>query len=143
MQEPNVPADVKIRRWTATLEQFRAFRDDRPKSETWELIDGELAMKPPPSLVHQRIAGNLETMLNARLAVQRPEWQADRGIGVHVPIDDRWDPVPDVTVIDADIELGQIYAERFYVVAEILSPHDRPRTLDSKRDYYRSPLLSG
>jgi Uma2 family endonuclease len=83
-------------------------------------------MMPPPSLVHQRISKNIERLLDARLAIVRPDWAADREIGVLLPADEKYNPEPDVTVIDAAIEIGQIYAERFYFVAEVLSNSDRP-----------------
>jgi Uma2 family endonuclease len=129
-----------------TLEQFHAFRDERPKEEKWELIDGVPMMMPPPSLVHQRISSNAERLLNAALARAKPAWQADRDIGVLLPEDERYNPEPDVTVIDAEIELGQIYAERFYFVAEVLSDANRPeqragadmpQVLAAKIDFYR------
>jgi Uma2 family endonuclease len=121
----------------ATLEQFHAFRDERPKEEKWELIAGVPNMMPPPSLIHQRISRNLETMINARLLADRPQWQADREIGLLLPEDDKYNPEPDVTVIDTDISLGQIYATRFYFVAEVLSGSDKPIVLDLKLAFYQ------
>jgi Uma2 family endonuclease len=135
----------RLPQWT--LEKFHAFRDERPKEEKWELIDGVPMMMPPPSLIHQRISRNLETMLNLRLSEVKPEWQADREIGVLLPADEKFNPEPDVTVIDAAIEFDQIYAERFYFVAEVLSNSDRPErragsdkpiVLAAKLDYYRA-----
>lgn len=129
-----------------SLETFHAFRDERPKSEKWELIDGVPVMMPPPTLIHQRISRNIETMLNAVLAKARPEWQADREIGLLLPKDDRFNPEPDVTVIDTLIAVHQLYAQRFYFVAEVLSPSDRPEmrtggdrpvVLAAKLDYYQ------
>ena len=58
-----MPGDV-ISRIKVSLDTFHAFRDDRPKEEKWELIDGTPTMMPPPTVMHQRIARNLETMLN-------------------------------------------------------------------------------
>ena len=129
-----------------SLEMFHAFRDERPKEEKWELIDGVPMMMPPPTLIHQRISRNLETMLNDRLRVVRPDWMADREIGILLPHDKKFNPEPDVTVIDTDIEIGQIYAERFYFVAEVLSESnrpelvagaDKPMVLAAKLAYYR------
>jgi len=129
-----------------SMEQFHAFRDERPKEEKWELIDGVPMMMPPPTLIHQRIARNLEGLINDRLRSGKPEWQADREIGVLLPDDDRFNPEPDVTVIDAEIGIDQVYAERFYFVAEVLSSSDRPEqragsdkpiVLAAKLDYYR------
>lgn len=109
-----------------TLEAFHAFYGARPAREKWELIDGVAMMMPPPSLVHQRISKNIDTLLTTRLVLVRPDWMADREIGVLVADDDRYNPEPDVTVIDTEIEIGQFYAERFYFVAEVLSDSNRP-----------------
>jgi Uma2 family endonuclease len=122
-----------------TFAHFEAFRDARPQREKWELIDGELVMMPPPSVLHQRIAGNIERLLLDRLEIVRPEWHADREIGVHVPEDDDSSPEPDITMIDRDIAMGQIYAERFYFVVEVLSK-DRPDILAKKRAYYQAHM---
>jgi Uma2 family endonuclease len=119
------------------LRAFHAFRDGRPRREKWELIDGVAIMMAPPSLVHQRICRNLETMLNDRLRNVRPEWAADREIGVLLPADEKYNPEPDVTVIDKTIEMGQLYAQRFYFVAEVLSASDKDWVLTSKLDYYQ------
>ncbi len=119
------------------MRQFHAFRDERPKEEKWELIDGVPMMMRPPTLVHQRIARNLETLLNTHLQGARPEWQADREVGVWLKGDEKYNPEPDVTVIDAAIALGQIYVERFYFVAEILSESDRREVLEAKLAYYQ------
>ena len=107
------------------MEQFHAFREERPKEEKWELIDGVPMMMPPPTLMHQRVAANLDRMLNAHLETVKPDWRADREVGVWLKDDEKYNPEPDVTVIDAAIAIGQIYVERFYFVAEILSESDR------------------
>jgi len=119
------------------MEQFHAFRDERPKEEKWELIDGVPMMMPPPTITHVRIARNLETLLNARLAAAKPEWQADREVGVLVEGDEKYNPEPDVTVIDTSHTLGQIYAQQFYFVAEVLSPSDKRPVLEAKLTYYQ------
>ena len=131
------PAPMPPERTRLTLEEFHALRDTRPKEEKWELIDGVPVMMPPPSLVHQRISNNLQAMLNSRLARAKPEWRADMEVGLLDPKDETYNPEPDVTVIDSDIELGQIYAERFYFVAEILS-EDKPKVLAAKLRFYQS-----
>lgn len=125
-------------RWRMDLEVFQAFYADRPKEEKWELIDGTPVMMPPPSLVHQRICRHLETLLNVHFErIGRP-WRADREIGVLLPEDEKYNPEPDVTVIDQNVELGQIYAEKFYFVAEVLSPNDKAWVLKSKLGYYEA-----
>ena len=62
-----MPGDSLRRVPQLTMEQFHAFRDERPKEEKWELIDGVPMMMPLPTLVHQRITGNIEALINARL----------------------------------------------------------------------------
>ena len=132
-----MPGDFLRRTPQLTMRQFHAFRDSRPKEEKWELIDGVPMMMPPPTLVHQRIGRNLETLINQRLRLIRPEWQADREIGVLLKGDEKYNPEPDVTVIDAAIAIGQIYAECFYCVAEILSESDKRDVLEAKLGYYQ------
>jgi Uma2 family endonuclease len=132
-----MPGDVLRRAPQLTMEQFHAFRDDRPKEEKWELIDGVPMMMPPPTVMHIRIARNLETLLNARLATVKPEWQADREVGVWLEGDEKYNPEPDVTVIDTAFVAGQIYIQRFYFVAEVLSPSDKKAVLEAKLRYYQ------
>src|SRR5262245_55698561 len=120
-----------------TMKQFHASRDERPKEEKWELIDGVPMMVPPPTLVHQRISRNLEALLNARLEAVKPEWQADREVGVWLKGDEKYNPEPDVTVIETAFALGQIYVERFYFVAEVLSESDNKAVLEAKLAYYQ------
>ncbi|MBX9927068.1 MAG: Uma2 family endonuclease [Hyphomicrobiaceae bacterium] len=122
--------------WYLTLPVFQAFRDDRPKEEKWELIDGRPTMMPPPTLVHQRICRNISSLLNNRLALVKPEWAADGEVGLLLASDETFNPAPDITVIDRDVELGQIYAERFYAVVEVFPPNDKAWVLDSKIGYY-------
>jgi len=120
-----------------TMKQFHAFRDERPKEEKWELIDGVPIMMPPATITHVRIARNLEGLLNARLASVRPEWEADREVGVWLKGDEKYNPEPDVTVIDRVHVLGQIYVQRFYFVAEVLSDSDKKAVLEAKLRYYQ------
>ena len=119
-----------IRQPQVTFEQFDAFRDTRPKEEKWELIDGVPMMMPPPTLLHQRISGNIQRLINTVLDRDHPAWRADCEIGLRLPADLKYNPEPDVTVIDRDIAIDQIYAERFYFVAEVLSEANRPEARD-------------
>jgi Uma2 family endonuclease len=116
---------------------FHAFRDDRPRSEKWELIDGRPTMMPPPTLIHQRICRNVSTLLNTQLALVKPEWQADGEVGLLLRLDEKYNPEPDVTVIDTAIGSTQIYADRFYAVVEVLSPDDKDWVLDAKIGYHQ------
>lgn len=141
-----MPGDFIRRLPQFDFEKFDAFRNERPKDEKWELIDGVPMMMPPPTLVHQRISRALLDLLNTRLERTQPQWAADMEIGIRLPADDRYNPEPDVTVIDCDIGMDQIYAERFYFVAEVLSKANRPEqyagsdkpiVLAAKVDFYR------
>ena len=87
--------------------------------------------------MHQRVSANIDRLLNARLALVKPEWSADREIGVVIPENSRFNPEPDITVIETDFSLGQVYAERFYFVVEDVSPSDRKLVLDLKLEYYQ------
>src|SRR4029077_4940693 len=49
-----------------------------------------------------------------------------------------YDPEPDVTVVREDETTDPRYADRFYLVAEVLSESDKD-IIDSKRDISRSP----
>jgi Uma2 family endonuclease len=119
------------------MEQFHAFRDERPKEEKWELIDGVPMMMPPPTLMHQRIEANLDRLLNEHLEKTKPEWRSDREVGVWLKGDEKFNPEPDVTVIDTAFASGQIYVERFYFVAEVLSESDKKAVLEAKLAYYK------
>jgi Uma2 family endonuclease len=133
-----MPGDFLRRSPQLTMEQFHAFRDDRPKGEKWELIDGVPIMMPPPTVMHVRISRNLEALLNARLAEVKPEWQADRELGVWIEGDKKYNPEPDVTVMDTAFVVGQIYIQRFYFVAEVLSESDKKAVLAKKLRFYQA-----
>jgi Uma2 family endonuclease len=132
-----MPGDVLLRTPQLTMEQFHAFRDERPKEEKWELIDGVPIMMPPPTLVHQQIADNLNLLLNVRLREVKPERRAVRDAGVLLRGDEKYNPEPDVTIIDARRPIGQIYAERFYFVSEVLSASDKKAVVAAKLRYYQ------
>jgi Uma2 family endonuclease len=87
--------------------------------------------------MHQRISANLDRLLNARLERIKPEWRSDREVGVWLKGDEKYNPEPDVTVIYAAIGLGQIYVQRFYFVAEVLSENDKKAVLEAKLGYYQ------
>jgi Uma2 family endonuclease len=120
-------------------ELFRAFVEGRPDDEHWELIDGVAMMMAPPTMAHQRIASNLERLLLDALETSVPHLTAFVAIGVDIgPAIQGYDPEPDVVVTDADAgeKPGERYAERFYLVAEVVSSSDRV-DIERKRDVYR------
>src|SRR5260370_26027846 len=75
---------------------FRAWLASRPDEEHWELIEGVPMMMTPPNRRHQRIASNLETLLNAALKRHNPVLAAYHDIGVNIVSTVPYDPEPDV-----------------------------------------------
>jgi Uma2 family endonuclease len=118
---------------------FRGFLEGRPDEEHWELIDGVAVMMAPPTLAHQRIATNLQSVLNAALENHAPALVAFQRPGLNLaPAVEDYDPEPDVVVIDgnASEQPGERYANRFYLVAEIVSASDQTY-VESKRAVYK------
>jgi Uma2 family endonuclease len=120
-----------------SVASFRAWLASRPNEEHWELIEGVPMMMTPPNRRHQRIASNLETLLNTALKRHNPMLAAYHDIGVNVVSTVPYDPEPDVAVIREDENPDPRYAERFYLVAEVLSESDKA-IIESKRDIYRA-----
>ena len=121
------------------IELFRAFYSTRPDEERWQLIDGVAVMMTPPTPAHQRIASNLEALLNEALERHVPTLVAYQRLGVDLaPAIEHYDPEPDVLVIDAEAGLqpDTRYMERFYLAAEIVSASDRI-WVEKKREIYR------
>jgi Uma2 family endonuclease len=120
-----------------SVASFRAWLASRPDEEHWELIEGVPMMMTPPNRRHQRIASNLETLLNAALQRHAPGFAAYQAIGVNIVSTVPYDPEPDVAVIREDENPDPRYADRFYLVAEVLSESDKG-IIESKRDIYRA-----
>jgi Uma2 family endonuclease len=120
-----------------SVPSFRAWLLSRPDEEHWELIEGVPMMMTPPNRRHQRIASNLEALLNAALKRHNPLLAAYHDIGVNIVSTVPYDPEPDVAVIREDENPDPRYAERFYLVAEVLSESDKG-IIESKRDIYRA-----
>jgi Uma2 family endonuclease len=119
-----------------SVKAFRAWAETRPDEEHWELVGGVPMMMAPPTRDHQRIASNLERLLQDALQRQRPQRAAYQRIGVNVGIAN-YDPEPDVTVVDFAMASDARYADRFYLAAEVVSESDRP-TVEAKREIYRA-----
>ena len=62
---------VARRHLPMNVPEFLGFLRSRPDEERWELIGGFPMMMAPPTIRHQRIASNLERLLNDVLRVQR------------------------------------------------------------------------
>jgi Uma2 family endonuclease len=120
---------------------FRIWAESRPDEEHWELINGVPIMMAPPTHDHQRIASNLERLLND--AIERlpqphlPPIAAYQRIGVNLgPIVEDYDPEPDVAVVEVATTRDRRYADRFFLVAEVVSPSDEPK-IEGKREMYK------
>jgi Uma2 family endonuclease len=94
-------------------------------------------MMAPPTHDHQRLASNLERLLNDALEVHRPEFSAYQRVGLNLaPVAPDYDPEPDVAVISSS-ERGDVrYSDRFFLAAEIVSTSDQ-KTVADKRDIYK------
>src|SRR5882757_3553375 len=120
-----------------SVASFRTWLLSRPEEEHWELIEGVPMMMTPPNRRHQRIASNLEALLNAALKRHDPAFSAYHDIGVNIASTVPYDPEPDVAVIRDDENPDPRYADQFYLVAEVLSESDKG-IIESKRDIYRA-----
>jgi Uma2 family endonuclease len=129
-------ASAPLRTPRMSVELFRGFVEGRPDEEHWELIDGVAMMMAPPTKAHQRIASNLERLLNDALERHSPALVAYQRVGVNLgPNVQDYDPEPDVTVVDAEDD-DERYSDRFYLAAEIVSSSDRNH-VESKRSIYK------
>lgn len=129
-------ASAPLRTPRMSVEVFRGFVEGRPDEEHWELIDGVAMVMAPPTRTHQRIASNLERLLNDALETHAPALVAYQRVGVNLGPDiQNYDPEPDVTVVDAEGK-DERYSDRFYLAAEVVSSSDRSR-VESKRAVYK------
>jgi Uma2 family endonuclease len=122
-----------------SVEMFRSFHAERPDEERWELINGVATKLPRSTLPHQCIASNLQFGLIESLRDREPVLIALQRIAVNIgPSVTYDDPSPDIVVIDDIVEggLDERYADRFYLVAEIVSPSDCT-DVGAKREIYK------
>jgi len=117
-----------------TAMQFRELQHHRPDHERWELIAGVATMMTPPTLAHNRIAGNLERLLDDALASHDPERLATQRPGVELA-SGNYRPEPDVGVIDADYQPNQRFVDRVYLLAEIVSDSHAMRVPGTDRTW--------
>jgi Uma2 family endonuclease len=122
--------------------EFRSFQERRPDRERWELVAGVPMMMTPPTIAHNRIASNLERLLNDALDLRDPSRIAVQRPGIELGSGD-YRPEPDIGVIDADYDENQRFVARAYLLAEIVSgsddvpvPGTRERWIEVKRQIY-------
>ena len=123
-----------------TVEEYLAFIESRPEDERWQLIDGVAMMMPPPTVPHQIIAGNLAFELNALFRQQRRKLLAVQEVGLTVPNVASFRPRADMAVLDKPFNLKVPYADRFYLVMEVLSDSNTDKDIAAKsRRYIQHP----
>jgi Uma2 family endonuclease len=121
--------------------EFRAFQMTRSDHERWELVKGIPVMMVPPTITHNLIAGNLDYLLRQALAKHNPRRRVLQRTGVELGdtalavVEEEYRPEPDLVVIDADFGTGQRFAERVYVIVEIVSDTDHQRVPGTKEPW--------
>ena len=124
-----------------TVMAFRSWAASRPDEERWELIDGVPMMMAPPTRDHQRIASNLERLLNDALeggARINTHLAAYQRIGLNLgPVVQHYDPEPGVAVVEFAAGRDPRYADRFFLAAEVVSASDEPTVLGKAEVYKR------
>ena len=136
--------------------EFRSFQEGRPDHERWELIEGVPVMMTPPFMEHNRIATNLENLLNValmahdatRTAIQRPGIECAWPAAIVKQLGKRGDyrPEPDVAVVnDEDVVAGKRFTAEAFLLAEVVSSTDEEtirvggeRWVDVKVKLYQS-----
>lgn len=117
---------------------FVHFVTERPETERWQLIDGEpLLMMSPASGRHQRIAANLERLLNRALAIFSPDLDAIRELGLKVEGRTDFRAIADVAIHPFDLG-SALYFTDFRLAAEVLSDSNTQEMIAAKRAFYMS-----
>jgi Uma2 family endonuclease len=132
----NTAAEVRTdARWT--VEEYLAWLDTRPSEERWQLIDGVAMMMPPPTTRHQAIASNLLLELKLHVRSTRLPYVVLHEVGLIVPELALFRPMADVAVVDAETDPDASYADRFFLVAEILSESNSDADVATKLQRYQ------
>ncbi len=131
----NAPASLS---GTMNVDEFMAFLETRPKGEHWDLVEGVAVMMSPAGLVHQQVASNFRDLLNAAFAAKDLDLYAFGDIGVRIPGVMDFQPESDVAVVPGMRD--GYYAEQFLLAAEVLSPSNTRKLIDTKlRLYCKAP----
>ena len=122
--------------YRTTIEVFRAFIDDRPDGEKWELIDGEIVLNPTPTNRHEIVIHNLEVDLELERRRLKAAWQIHGGIGTRHRGDQHNEPVPDLMIVPKPTTVSN-WTYDALVVFEVLSPYSVRRDMVRKLAFYR------
>ncbi len=120
-----------------TVEEYLAFIDTRPSEERWQLIDGVAMMLTPPTLRHQNIAHNLAFELKLHFRTTKLPYMVLLEVGLIVPEVALFRPEADVAVVDPALDMDSSYADRFFLVAEVLSDSNSDADVEIKRQRYQ------
>src|SRR5260370_41882098 len=80
--------------------EFRAFQATRPDHERWELVGGIAVPVVHQTIMHNRLASNLDRLLNERLERYAPSLLATQRLGIDVDARD-CKPEPGVAGVDS------------------------------------------
>ncbi|MBP0614634.1 Uma2 family endonuclease [Jiella mangrovi] len=117
-------------------ERFLKFLESRPEEERWELIGGEPIYMPPASVCHQIIAATLARLLSSALRGIGSPLIPVHEVGLAVESVSDFRPIADLVVIDPGDIGRQIYATRFFLVAEVVSQSNTSDHISTKRKLY-------
>jgi Uma2 family endonuclease len=121
------------------INEFLGFVKHRPKEEYWQLVEGIAIMMNPPTQVHQVIGLNLRDLLQKAIEIRGLDLLVLNESGLRVPGVANFLPRPDVLVIPG-MATYQVYADRFVLVAEVLSPSNTKKLIAQKvRRYEEHP----
>jgi Uma2 family endonuclease len=129
------PTEAPAGDYRTTIEEFRAFIEDRPDDEKWELIDGDIVLNPTANNRHQIIIGNLLFELEGARRRSKASWLAHVGIGIRHRLDDHNEPIPDLMIVPITSDIFN-WTYDVLVVFEVLSPISRRRDMVHKRNFY-------
>jgi Uma2 family endonuclease len=135
----NMPAPAQAFPGDMQIGEFLAFLKHRPKEEYWQLVEGIAIMMNPPTMAHQVIGLNLRDLLQQALGAQELDLLVVNEVGVRVPGVTNFLPRPDLVIVPG-IAGYQVYADRFLLVAEVLSPSNTKSLIAQKvRRYKQHP----
>lgn len=118
--------------WTA--DQFLDFYMTRPDEERWQLVDGLAMMIAPPTIVHQRIAGNFLKLLDA---VDDPRGDVYHRMLVRIPDIGDFLAAPDLLVTGSEC-IAEYFTEEVRLTADVICERDTAEMIDRKLELYRS-----
>ena len=134
-----MPAPARTLSGDMLIDEFLGFLKHRPKEEYWQLVEGIAIMMNPPTQVHQVIGLNLRDLLQKAIDIRGLDLLVLNESGLRVPGVANFLPRPDVLVIPG-MATYEVYADRFVLVAEVLSPSNTKRLIAQKvRRYQEHP----